>query len=64
MKLSRPVGVFVVTTTTVVVFVELEVVVVVSGDVRMKLPKRGWDGSMKKETLIDTADFTLPYFLF
>ena len=56
-KLSRPVGVFV-----VVVLVELEAVLVVSGDVRMKLPKRVWDGSMMKETLIDTAEFTLPIF--
>ena len=47
MKLSRPVGVFV-----VVVLVELDVVVVVWGDVRMQLPMRGWDGSMKKETFI------------
>ena len=54
MKLSRPVGVFV-----VVVLVELEVVVVVWGDVRMQLPMRGWNGSMKKETLINRGNFTL-----
>ena len=57
MKLSRPVGVFV-----VFVLVELEVVGVVWGDVRMQLPMRGWDGSMKKETLINTANFTLLQF--
>ena len=42
MKLSRPVGVFV-----VVVLVELEVIVVVWGDVRMQLTMRDWDGSMQ-----------------
>ena len=42
MKLSRPVGVFVVN-----VLVELEVVVVVWGYVTMQLPMRGWFGSVE-----------------
>ena len=46
MKLFRPVGVF-----ELVGLVELEVVVMVGGHMRMKLPIRGWNGSMKKETL-------------
>ena len=54
MKFSRPVGVFV-----VVVLEELEGVLVVWGYVRMKLPMRGWYGSMKKEPLINTANITL-----
>lgn len=43
-KLSRPVGVFV-----VVLVVELEVVVMVGADVRMQLPMKGWHGLMKGE---------------
>ena len=57
MKLSRPVGVFL-----VVVLVELEVVVVVLGDATFN-EGLGWFNAMKKETLIYTANFTLPKFV-
>ena len=57
MKLSRPVGVFL-----VVVLVELEVVVVVLGDATFN-EGLGWFNAMKKETLIYTANFTLSKFV-
>ena len=43
MKLFRPVGVF-----ELVGLVELEGIVMVWGHMRMKLPMKGWDYSMKK----------------
>ena len=58
MILLRPVGVFVVD-----MLMEFEGVVVIWGDMRMQLPIRGWNGSMKKETLINTANFTLLKFI-
>ena len=58
MKLSRPVGVFV-----VFVLVVFEVVLVVWGYVRMQLPMRGWFNAMKKEPLINKANLTLLKFV-
>ena len=46
----------------VVVLVELEVVVVVLGDATFN-EGLGWFNAMKKETLIYTANFTLPKFV-
>ena len=40
--------------------VELEVVVIIWGDLRMKLPMREWDGPFKEKTLTNIFNFTQP----